>query len=301
MNSKDKIRGIFYGLALGDALGAPHEFKCNRKTIYTGKLEHPAFYKNQYGHHWTLEIGAVTDDTEMTMVLLNHIITTNSYDRETMIKEYMDWANSGTKCLGKNTKMLFKGIKQVKTYYKRYDKINPDNQSNGALMRCSPMIFLSEKEIEEDCTITNPNDVCIDTNKVYVNCINDAINGLDAETIILNAYNKALTNDVKNTILEVINNNYRNVAGSDKGWCLHSLWVALMMLRNFDNFTDAVEWCILLLGDTDTNAAIGGALFGAYIGYDKLFLEQEENINILLNTSIRDKKYHPSLIDELII
>lgn len=36
---EDKISGTLIGLAVGDALGVPHEFKSQRNKIYTGKLE----------------------------------------------------------------------------------------------------------------------------------------------------------------------------------------------------------------------------------------------------------------------
>ena len=45
MLSKDKFNGMILGGALGDALGAPHEFIRQRKTKYTGILQYqPSSY-----------------------------------------------------------------------------------------------------------------------------------------------------------------------------------------------------------------------------------------------------------------
>jgi len=52
---------------------------------------------------------------------------------------------------------------------------------------------------------------------------------------------------------------------------------------HFETFTEAITYVINRAGDTDTNAAIVGALFGAKLGYDKLYKEQSENIEILIN------------------
>jgi len=44
MSSLDKIRGMFMGAFLGDALGAPHEFRGSGHLVYTGILEHKTYY-----------------------------------------------------------------------------------------------------------------------------------------------------------------------------------------------------------------------------------------------------------------
>lgn len=136
-NLKDRIKGMFAGLMLGDALGAPHEFwKWNRNTVYTGKLEikpfrmkDPRFAKGNrevYG-----EIGSVTDDTQMTLALLISILDNSSYDKEKTIKAYADWAHSGAKDMGKNTRYLFTN-KTVKGYYSRVKK-RDDEIEKGTL------------------------------------------------------------------------------------------------------------------------------------------------------------------------
>ena len=40
-----------------------------------------------------------------------------------------------------------------------------------------------------------------------------------------------------------------------------------------------------LKGDTDTNAAILGGLFGAKYGFEKLCLEQKNNIDLMINNN----------------
>lgn len=76
------------GAFLGDALGAPHEFKCNRSTIYTGKLQHKACYISQYQGRKELKVGQITDDSEMTITLLRQMIEDGSYN---VIISYMKW------------------------------------------------------------------------------------------------------------------------------------------------------------------------------------------------------------------
>ena len=132
----DKIKGILIGLALGDALGAPHEFKY-QKDVYTGKLIYEVRLFNRFHGETIFNVGSVTDDTEMTFALLRQIIKDGDYVKDNVILAYEEWANHG-KMLGKNTRALFKGVKTVKGYQNRYEKIfsvpmGEWTQSNGSL------------------------------------------------------------------------------------------------------------------------------------------------------------------------
>lgn len=118
----DKIKGMFISAFLGDALGAPHEFYCNRKVKYTGKLEHVPFRTSRFQGKQMLSIGQVTDDSEMTLTLLQQILD-GKYDKQKVVLSYLEWANSGLWAMGRNTRELFKGIKTFKGYTKRYEKI----------------------------------------------------------------------------------------------------------------------------------------------------------------------------------
>ena len=54
---------------------------------------------------------------------------------------------------------------------------------------------------------------------------------------------------------------------------------------NFDSYQESVDFVIEKGGDTDTNAAITGALLGCYLGYDVIIHEEKtlQNIEIVLN------------------
>src|SRR5438445_10215865 len=71
-----RIKGMLYGVALGDSLGIPHEFyTITPKIEYTGVLNTQKLtIRFQFA---SLEIpggGIISDDSEMSIVLLIHII-----------------------------------------------------------------------------------------------------------------------------------------------------------------------------------------------------------------------------------
>ena len=105
---------------------------------------------------------------------------------------------------------------------------------------------------------------------------------------------------------EASRNTFRNVT-INKGHIINAYYCAFWGLFQFDNYKDAIDAIIslgpkegipamicvrgkwkkseVIIGDTDTNAAIAGALLGAYYGYDKIVENNitRENMDILLN------------------
>jgi len=287
----DKVRGMFMGVFLGDSLGAPHEFRCNSKTSYTGILEHQGFMTTQFQGRKELCVGQVTDDSELTLALLRTIIQDHGYNKNNVIMSYLRWANSGGWMLGKNTRVLLKGVTTLKSYQNRINKILQQpmaerSQSNGAMMRCSPLALLYDNTpVVEDVQITNPNLVCIDCNLVYISALRLALQGFDGITIFNSIKSLAQTEEVRSVLIQVENREFRNIS-ENKGWCLHALWCAMVVITSFNNYSEAMNWVITSQqgSDTDTNACISGALLGAILGFQKL---QEEphtarNITILL-------------------
>lgn len=286
----DKIKGMFIAGFLGDALGAPHEFYSNQNTVYTGKLEHAPFFTSRFGHTNRLNVAQITDDSEMTLALLRTLINDKQYIRDNVIMSYMKWASSGFKFMGKNTRALFKCAK-LDTYNKRMQKAMESeiSQSNGFLMRASPLALLSDNTImATDAYVSNPSSICTDTNNVYVLMLKCALNNMPRNDIFNYVRSFAQTNEVKQIFTDVENRIPRDISHL-KGWCLHALWVTLIVLTSNLNYPDAMRWIIAgnKGSDTDTNASICGYLLGILFGYEALCSDPQtlENINLLYSVN----------------
>ena len=292
----NKLKGTLIGHALGDALGAPHESKYNSKLTYTGKLQYNIRSLSKYQGEKIYPIGSVTDDTYMTITLANQLIIDQQYNKNNIILAYEKWANSYSR-LGVNTRALFKGVKTVRGYQTRYDKQfnklqEQWTQSNGSLMRCSPLVIFPEyitngeqSPLVEDIRLTNPHPINSEVGIVYMFIL---------RTLLLNdelpLYENLLNFIVNPLILEVIddvkNKRERDISNkSIKGWVITALYCGLYAIYNFDNYYIALEWIINKKGDTDTNAAVYGALYGAKYGYKYLYELNPDNIDILLKTN----------------
>jgi ADP-ribosyl-[dinitrogen reductase] hydrolase len=310
---KERVMGMFAGHHLGDALGAPHEFKCNREVVYTGKLEihHRRLRDARYfakGERELIQpIGTVTDDTQMTIALRNMLVVQGKYVRNEAILAYAGWTHSKPLDLGTNTRYIFAN-KTVKGYESRILKLEQELEagtktislSNGGLMRCSPIALIGGladnklwlKACKADVRLTNPYKIAIQCNIVYLTLLRAILTGSSIDLIL--SLSKLLgagsyKHEVKVAIKQGLHSEFRDVSGKDKGYCLHALYCSiqsLVMISNGSSYPDIMKWVITQgcnsctgQGDTDTNAAISGALVGAYFGFDTLISNKSTRKN----------------------
>ncbi len=298
MSTLDKLTGMFIGGFLGDALGAPHEFRYSLSVdMYRGILEHPYFLRRRWHGNLTFPVGAFTDDSMMTLAMIKSIVSNNGYVKNDVILKYMDFANE-TPMLGRNTRALLKGIITLRGYENRSKKLDPLNESNGALMRASPLAIFSDYVIwMEDSSITNISQANYISNIIYVQALRYAIEGKSKEEIMEMA--EMLSNQYGNqniilAIQQAKSGIRRNVderilvkGRSNKGWVVHGLYSAFWALYNFSTFKSGIDIVISLGGDTDTNAKIAGDLMGAYYGYSEIMKDKytEYNANIVFQVN----------------
>lgn len=298
----NKIKGMIYGVALGDAIGAPYEFKKNKEKFnnYTGIIDKKIIHNNRWQGSKSSALGQITDDTEMTLALANSIIRKKYYDTNDVILSYIKWANSDNVFMGNNTRDLFKGIKTIAGYSKRYNyKVSSIpkekwTQSNGCLMRASPLALLRKEDYLADaildCTLTNPHPICVDAVSVYVTLLRNIIEGKTINKAIKNATLIAKTKQVKRIIKDGINRKERDIE-INKGWVLHSLYCVFYSLAGkHKTYEDGINEIIKMGGDTDTNGCIVGAILGAHFGFNKINKEKltSKNISIIINCDTKD-------------
>lgn len=297
----DKIRGGYLGLCLGDALGS--------MDTYHEELKYPIVVRSHYMPIRIGAIGQVSDDSTMATALLFRLLSDRDWISENVIKEYMEWANNYSPFLGKNTRRLFYGIKTVQGYQNRKYKIDFSLvQSNGSLMRAFPLILLFYLQPDlvfqraiEDTNLTNQNPVNQDATVIYLLMLYSALIGEIGSQALPNILEKCQTEPIRNAIQEAINKKMRMV-NEQKGWVAHAIYLAArawLKVEERKTYSEIIKWINLREGDRDTNSAIAGALIGVVFGENQLKLDQEQNINILLNSNSQtgqlpyDLKYHP--------
>ncbi|SNW62210.1 ADP-ribosylglycohydrolase [Orpheovirus IHUMI-LCC2] len=280
---EDRILGMAYALMIGDSLGSRYEFRYQKNNLYNPYIKEETILHRRYLHALKLELGQTTDDTEMTISLLSSIIKNKGYNKEDVIRSYIDWANSKPHSMGKNTRALFQGITTIGGYNNRWKKgvedLNNISQSNGSLMRASVLCLVSNNNYWiEDAYLSNPHPNNGHSNYIYCSILRNLLfnkNGLNIEErknlvlTILSSTN--LVHDVVDVVNDAMEGKTRDITDK-KGWVLHALYAAIYTFTHFNKVEDVYKWCIEdnAGSDTDTISSISGALMGANLGLNKM-------------------------------
>jgi len=265
--------GAFVGLAIGDALGAPIQFK--RRDTY----EHVSGYTA--GGTYQLEPGYWTDDTSMALCLAETLLSKRNYDPVDFGDRLVRWVDEGynsslPKCfdIGQTT------LRAIGAY-RRYghDDCGVTGEwagGNGSIMRLAPVpIFYQEfGEFAEQVSVTQgilthnhevPNDGCRLLSKIIV----EGIRTGDKHA----ALSSVETLQVADKILHVKNREYeekdRNHIKSD-GYVVSTLEAAMWSVWKTDNFKDALLLAVNLGDDADTVGAVAGQIAGAIYGIEEI-------------------------------
>lgn len=284
--TEDRLLGALYAHAMGDAFGAPVEFI---SRPITHQLTHQVFIPRRFQTPIYLPVGSVTDDTQMTQALLNTLITTNGYDRRSVILAYHHWVQNAPSA-GRNTRELLKFKAKpaniIECFMRRWRAQTERSQSNGSLMRCIPLVLLPEKAWTDDCKITNPTAINYAANQIYLTALKALILGKPPLEVARKM--RAMLSQVPEIY------DYRDSDPSDcRGWVG---WVLILAYKTLVRFAKGETNYLALItsqlkaypkGDTDTNAAISGGLIGAALGY-QAWIQQPHvlaNLNIIKSAS----------------
>ena len=150
------------------------------------------------------------------------------------------------------------------------------------MMRISPLgIFGANHDSQhvaewarQDAAITHPHPVCQQANALFTMAIAHAVRqGCDARGLYGQVVTWAERMEVDGSLLEAV----RGAAEAppadyahQQGWVLTAFRNALWQLLHAPNLEEAVVDTIMRGGDTDTNAAICGALLGAVWGWNAI-------------------------------
>jgi ADP-ribosylglycohydrolase/fructose-1,6-bisphosphatase/inositol monophosphatase family enzyme len=278
-----RAQGCLLGQLTGDALGALVEFK---KAAAIRALYPAGCRELQDGGTWGTLAGQPTDDSEMALMLARVLVHTGRYDRGAVLDGYVHWwTDPQTWGSGGTIRKVLSGAAQGTTTEERLrlaeQHADPGRPSNGALMRISPLgIFAAgrpEQAAEwarQDSSLTHPNPLSRDSCAIYVAAIASAIaNGSSAEDCyrgaLAEAERSAVQPDVR-AVLEAARLGPPIDYQTNQGYVLIALQNAFYQLLHARGLEDGIIDTVMRGGDTDTTAAIAGALLGTVYGRQAL-------------------------------
>ncbi|MFO0749287.1 MAG: ADP-ribosylglycohydrolase family protein [Myxococcota bacterium] len=281
-SQRARARGCLLGQLVGDALGTTVEFRSGaaiREAFPSG------FRAMVGGGPFQVLPGQVTDDSELALALARSLATYGP-DFDRVAAAYVAWCRSEPIDIGGTTLNAFDfPVDETPVDAARVraqaSKLNdyPSKQANGALMRVSPLgiygAFLAPERLAAlarlDATLSHPTPPCQEASVAFVRAIAVGI----AEQADPNAAYRAAVEAVDTKDGRASGVFGWLVEAADEapdydawgmGWVRLAFQNAFYQLLHASSFEAAMSDTILAGGDTDTNAAIAGALLGAVHG-----------------------------------
>ena len=265
----DRALGCMLGLVIGDSLGSQVEFK----TADTIARAYPDGVRElDESPFWRTLAGQPTDDSELALTLARSLVRCGRYDIEDAAAAYGAWYASGPFDCGHATRLAFGGPPAGAVAMRA--RADRGTQSNGSLMRIAPIgVWAADPEeaaalANADSGLSHPHPVCRAACAAFAAAISAALAGADRAFMLATALR--IADAAGPEAAPVANSLRRGVAPAEfqhqMGWVLIALQNAFYHLAAGHSVEAALIQTVGQGGDTDTNAAICGALLGAAEG-----------------------------------
>ncbi|HEX5476326.1 MAG TPA: inositol monophosphatase family protein [Burkholderiales bacterium] len=252
-----RAAGCLLGQVIGDSLGSRVEFKGAAEIA----REFPQGVRELAdGGVYRLIAGQPTDDSEMALALARSLVRHRGFVRDEVLAAYRAWLQSRPVDVGATTERGLLGLHTT------------ESESNGSLMRVSPIGVWAAGDparaaatAREDSALTHPNPVCVEACAGYSAAIAAGVAGAGREAM-RDAALAHCAGRAREAIAQGAGGKPHAEYEKQIGWVLIALQNAFYCLFRPGSVEEALVETVGRGGDTDTNAAIAGALMGAAFG-----------------------------------
>ena len=266
MKNLDRVKGALYGVAVGDAMGAPLEFMSAGEI----KAKHGGEpVREMLAGGWlNVEPGEITDDTQMTLAVAFGIAENPEDPVPAIGKRFVEWYDSRPKDIGNTCRSAIRQAKRDHADTREAwltaglltSKMNGGRSGgNGALMRTIYTGLFYEGEAVDTHTrdiaeMTHHDEISTEICVFYANLVQGAILDADFSTC------QYITHWLEENAMPE----------RPSGWVKDSMNCALKSVSEKKSFEEAVVRAVNLGGDADTIGAITGGLAGALHGFQSI-------------------------------
>ncbi len=244
----DRLKGLFWGLVVGDCLGSPIQFSDMDDHPYITRMEPCEIFNTPPGY-WT-------DDASMAFCIAESFLRCGSYNLVDIAKNFIRWYEEGfCSSLPYSFDVGMTTVNSIKML-KRGSLCNgsENQQGNGSIMRFAPSYIMNLKYpnhtlLYEISNLTHDSSV--------VRSVIDRMKMI-CDTHLTGCRTTEQSEYTKRT---EVNNS---------GWVVSTLEAALWAFHSTESFEDGLIAAVNLGGDSDTIGAVFGQIAGAYYGYEAI-------------------------------
>ncbi|MFP1602970.1 ADP-ribosylglycohydrolase family protein [Microbacterium sp. 2216-1] len=285
----DRAIGAVVASAAGDALGSQYEFGPQHPDTMV-----PQFGEGVFGH----AAGEWTDDTSMAIPLLDALAAGNdlgdSATQSEIVARWIEWSRKA-KDVGAQTRSVFTGIRgdvtadaALRASRTRHEQ-HGRSAGNGSLMRTGPVAlgYLTRPPAElvgaagAIARLTHWEDDNADACALWCLTIRHAILTGELDVRAQLVHLAAPRRDRWAALVDesLMPGAHPRDFSAQNGWVVRAFQAALTAVAGATSLVDAVERAIRGGNDTDTVAAIAGALAGAVWGGSAVPLDWQRRLH----------------------
>lgn len=273
---KNKVLGMLLGLHCGDSLGATLEFGPPSPD--------PMYHNSIIGKgpfNWTA--GAATDDTDLMILVLKSLRNKSyQFDFELLKQNLIIWADSKPLDIGNTTK---KGIENLRLNLplKQCGFKHPTMYGNGSIMRSAPLaMYLGtdfDAVLETQCLMTHGHQICVEIDRIYLHILKEFLqenkSDLWMQISMKNKLQKgSIFDQISSEFIQDLQTNMEAAWDHIKteGHAVWTLGAGFWALKQCENGRLRPHEAVIQVAnrgdDSDTCAAVAGALLGARYGVE---------------------------------
>ncbi len=263
--------GCLFGLAIGDALGAPVEFE--------GRGCFEPVTDLRPGGAFDVKAGGWTDDTAMALCLGQSLIERKGFDPKDQMEKYMKWLDTGylsaeERAIGLGNTIAVSLEKFRKTGNPFCGSTDPMTAGNGTIMKLAPVPMYYHPDhgaavdysVESSKTTHRAQEV-LDSCSAMASILCHLFDGKDKKTALNMVKEKTFKSEA---VSKILSTDFAKVDPENlesTGYVIHTLNSALWAFATSDSFEEALLKAVNLGDDADTVGAVCGQFAGAYWGY----------------------------------
>ena len=283
----ERTIGTVLGSAVGDALGAPFEF--GPEAAFSTRFPHPGHGGEMCGGGgW--DPGEATDDTQMAVLTAESLLERGGLDLPDLFRRFQRWAASDPKDIGLQTEAVLTSGAPWDTAATLHFRTNQRAAGNGALMRAAPSAVhfarygrtATMDAARRLSALTHGDPAAWEGTAALHELIRVALAGGDPLTAVPDTLTALHPGHRARYATVLCPDWHPDQATEFNGAVWPCLGSAVWSLRTTTSYEEAVRTAIDLGGDTDTVAAVTGALAGAVYGVDAIPKRWTEQLHVPL-------------------
>jgi ADP-ribosyl-[dinitrogen reductase] hydrolase len=272
--ARHRALGAVIGSAVGDALGAPFEFRAAgeyRRRFPAPVLGGIGEMTGGGGYGWAP--GEFTDDTQMAIVQARSLLACGGIDGADLFARFREWAASANDVGVQTGSVLGSSLGWAEAAASHYRSSPYRSAGNGGLMRATPAAVhfaTTDRATSMDAAralagVTHGDPAAQWGAALYHAMLHSALRGADP-FVALEAAVAQLPDDQERFVALLAPDWTPSATTLSNGTVWTCLAQAVWAVRTTSTFEDALVAAIDLGGDTDTVAAVAGGLAGAVHG-----------------------------------